>query len=172
VRDVALVPERDVLQRRGDHAANQTGEAGQVLAQHRVALVRHRRGALLAGEKILLGFQTSVRCRWRISVARRSIEEAMTPSVAEEHGVPIARDDLGGDRLGLQPELFGDIFLDLRVDIGEGADGAGDGAGRDLGARRDEPGAVAGKLGIGLGQLDAEGGRLGMDAVAAADGRS
>jgi hypothetical protein len=34
-------------------------------------------------EKYSSASSTSVRCRWRISVATRSIEEAMTPSVAK-----------------------------------------------------------------------------------------
>ena len=53
----------------------------------------------------------------------------------------------------------------------EGADRAGDGAGRDAVAGRDQALAVAGELGIGLRELEPEGRRLGMDAVAAADGR-
>ena len=35
------------------------------------------------GEKYSSASSTSVRCRWRISVASRSIEEAITPSVAK-----------------------------------------------------------------------------------------
>ncbi len=42
----------------------------------------------------------------------------------EEGGMPVARNDLGGDRLDRQPELGGDVFLDPRIDVGEGADGA------------------------------------------------
>jgi hypothetical protein len=58
MRDVALVPERHVLQA-GTHGrhAHQAGKAGQVFGQHRVALVRHRRRALLALGEELLGFQ-------------------------------------------------------------------------------------------------------------------
>ena len=48
MRDVALVPQRDVLQRRRHHAAHEAGEAGDVLRQHGIALVRHGGGALLA----------------------------------------------------------------------------------------------------------------------------
>ena len=40
---------------------------------------------------------------------------------------------------GVEPHLLGDVGLDARVDVGEGADGAGDRAGRDLLARRDQP---------------------------------
>ena len=121
------------------------------------------------GEKYSSASSTSVRCRWRISIARRSIDEAMTPSVAKNiawrsRGMTCV--ETGSAR---QAELVRDMLLDARIDVGEGADGAGDGAGGDLGARGDEALAAARELGIGLRQLEAEGGRLGVDAVAAAD---
>ena len=68
-------------------------------------------------------------------------------------------------------EPLGDQRLDPRIDIGEGADGAGNGTGRDLVARQFEPLPGAVELGIGIGELEAEGGGLGMNAVAAPDGR-
>ena len=61
--------------------------------------------------------------------------------------------------------------LDARIDIGKGADGAGDGAGRNLGARRHEASAIAREGGVVAGELDAERRGLGVDAVAAADRR-
>jgi hypothetical protein len=85
--------------------------------------------------------------------------------------VAIARDDLGRDRLDREAELLGDMRFDARIDIGEGADRARDRAGGDVGAGGDQALAVALELGIGLGELEAEGDRLGMDAVAAADRR-
>ena len=57
VRDVALVPEHDVLQRRRDVGAHDAGKPGHVLRQDRVALVRHGRGALLTLGEELFGFQ-------------------------------------------------------------------------------------------------------------------
>src|SRR4051812_10390324 len=48
VRDIALVPEHDVLQRRRHIGAHHAREAGEILRQHRVALVRHGGRALLA----------------------------------------------------------------------------------------------------------------------------
>ncbi len=114
---------------------------------------------------------TSVRCRWRISVARRSTEEATTARAAKIGGVAVARDHLGRDRLDLQAHLVGDVGFDARVDVGEGADRAGDGAGGDLEPGHGQPLLGALELGVVAGQLQAEGGRLGVDAVAAADGR-
>ena len=54
VADVALVPERLVLERRLGVAAQQPGEAGDPLGEDRVALVGHRARALLAGAERLL----------------------------------------------------------------------------------------------------------------------
>ena len=50
----------------------------------------------------------------------------------EIHCVAIARDHLRADRLGHEAQLVRHIGFDLRVDIGEGADRARDGAGGDL----------------------------------------
>lgn len=61
------------------------------------------------------------------------------------------------------------MLFDARIDIGEGADGAGDRASGDFRAGIDEALAVAVHLGIKAGEGQAHGGRLGMDAVAAAD---
>jgi hypothetical protein len=69
----------------------------------------------------------------------------------------------------LQAHGLGDMFFDARVDVGEGADRAGDGAGGDFGSRGQQARAAAVEFGIGLGHLQAEGDRLGVDAVAAAD---
>ncbi len=87
----------------------------------------------------------------------------------KEHGVAVAGDDLGRNRLGLEAHGFGHVRLDLGVDVGEGADGARYGAGRDFLARCRQTFPVAGKLGVGLGHLEAEGYGLGVDAVAAPD---
>src|SRR6266545_3159078 len=86
-------------------------------------------------------------------------------------GMEVARDHLRGDRLDSKAELLGDVLFDPRIDVGEGADRPRNGAGRDLGARRDQPGAIAGEGRIVAGQLDAESRGLRMDAVAAADGK-
>ena len=122
-------------------------------------------------EKNSSASSTSVRCRWRISVASRSMEEATTPSVAKIHRVPVARNHLRRDRLDRQSHRLRDVLFDARIDLRERADRAGDRAGRDLLARGDEARARARKLGIGLRELQPERGRLGVDAVRAADGR-
>ena len=63
------------------------------------------------------------------------------------------------------------MLLDPRIDMSEGADGAGKRGGRHFLARRMEATAGAGKLGEEGCELEAEGGRLGVDAVAPPDHR-
>ena len=54
VRDVALVPERDVLESDHRRRADDPGQAADPLGGDRVPLVRHRRGALLPGAERFL----------------------------------------------------------------------------------------------------------------------
>ena len=67
-----------------DVAAHHAREAGEVLASAPdCACAAWPRSPSGPGEKNSSASSTSVRCRWRISVASRSIDEAMTPSVAK-----------------------------------------------------------------------------------------
>ena len=83
--------------------------------------------------------------------------------------MPVTGDHLARHRLDGEAELFGDVRLDPWIHIGEGADGPRNGAGGDLIAGHGQPVAGADELGIVAGELQAERGRLGVDAVAAAD---
>ena len=87
------------------------------------------------------------------------------------HRVAVARDDLRRDRLGHEPHRLGNVLFDARIDLRKGADGARNRAGRDLLAGGNEALAGAGKFRIGIGELEPERHRLGVDAVGAADGR-
>src|SRR6185369_16039408 len=129
VRDIALVPEGYVLQRRGDRRADHAGEPGEVFGQDRVALVRHGRRALLARREVFLRFQHFGALEVADLDGEAFDRAGDDAERGEEHRVAIARDNLGADRLGAQPQLFGDIFLHRRIDVGEGADRAGNGAG-------------------------------------------
>ena len=83
--------------------------------------------------------------------------------------MPVARDHLGRYWFGHQPQFFRDMRLHRRVDMREGADRPGNGAGGDFGAGRHHPVAAAAELGKKGGKLQPECGRLGMNAVAASD---
>ena len=81
----------------------------------------------------------------------------------------VARDDLRADRLDPQAHLFADVFLDRRVDVGEGPDGTGNRAGGDLPFRFFETVLVAVHFRVKPRKDEAHGGRFRMDAVAATD---
>ena len=122
----------------GSHvAAHHAGKPGEVLGQHRVALVRHRRGALLALGEELLRLQ-HLGALQVADLGREPLDRGGDHAEGREiHGVAVARDHLGRDRLDGEPHRLGDMRLDARIDLGEGADRAGDRAGGDLLARGD-----------------------------------
>ena len=171
MRDVALMPERHVLERRRHRRAHHPGEPGEVLGQDRIALVRHRGRALLPFGEEFLRFHDFGALQMP-DLGRQPLDRRCDDAErGKERRVAIARDDLGRNRLRLQAQFRRYIRLDPWIDIGEGADRPGNRAGRNLLARRDKPGAGAGELGMGDGELEAEGGGLGVDSVRAADRR-
>ncbi len=163
------MPEGNVFHGRDDRHAHQAGKAREVFSEHRVALVRHGGRALLAGREELFRFQnlgTLHVADFDGDVFDRRGDDAER---REEHGVTVTWDDLRRNRLRDKAELFADMFFDARVDISEGADGAGDRAGGDFRAGIHKALTVAVHLGIEAGKGQAHGCRLGMDAMAAAD---
>src|SRR3546814_17909906 len=88
---VALVPQRDILHRGNRGAAHDAREPGEILGEDRVALVRHRRRALLSGREIFLGLEyfgsLEVADLDRPALDRRSA----APEPREEHRVAVAR---------------------------------------------------------------------------------
>ena len=113
---------------------------------------------------------TSVRWRWRISVAIISIDGADRGARPQVLGVAVAGDDLGG---GHRREAEGGahVGLDPGVDVGVGADRARELAHGDGVAGPSQAVAVAVGLEGPVGELDAEGGGLGVHAVGAAGHR-
>src|SRR4051794_912249 len=89
----------------------------------------------------------------------------------KELRVAVARDHLGGDRLGLEAEFLRNMGLDPWIYIGEGPDRTGDRASPSFLSGGEEPHPIAGELRVVSCELEAEGGRLRMDAVAAPDRR-
>ena len=83
----------------------------------------------------------------------------------------VARDNLGRHRFGRKTHRLGDMFLDRRVDISERSHRPGNCAGGNFSAGRFEPRPIASKLGVIPREFRPEGHRLGMNAVAASDGR-
>ena len=132
--------------------------------------MRHGGRALLAGREELFYFQ-DLGALQVADFGRQPFERTRDHGKdRKEHRVPVARDDLRRDRFGCQPHLLRDMLLDLGVDIGEGTDGARNGASRHFHAGESETLLGAHEFGIGKSELYPEGRRLRMDAMASADG--
>ena len=169
VGDVALVPEGHVLEPGLRVAAQDAGEAGDPLGGDRVALVRHRRGALLALAERLLDLADLGPLEVP-DLGREALEAgAGDRDRREQLGVAVAGDDLRRRVLDAEPEPLHDRRLDRRRQRGVGADGAGELPEPGRGERALEPREVAVGLEGEAGEPEAEAGRLGVDPVGAAD---
>ena len=112
--------------------------------------------------------RTSVRCRWRISVAKRS-SPAPASAIADSSSAWRSRGttwvEIGS---ALQAEAFDHALLVVRAERRPRADGARD-RGRDLAERALQPIGVAVRLHRVAGELEPERRRLRVDAVRAPD---
>ena len=169
--NIAFVPEGDVFERGHGVAAQDAGEAAQFFAGDRVALVGHGGAAFLPGREILFDFE---------HFSALEVAELGGPAVDArpdegdrllELGVAVALDDLRGESGGNEAELAADHLFHARVQVGVGADGSREGADADAFAGLLEPFDGAAKFVIHERHLEAEGDRLGVDAVGAPDHR-
>ena len=159
------------FKRRLGVAAQHAREAADLLAGDGVLLVRHGRGALLLFAEVLL------RLAHLGALQVADLDGDLVERAADNRqrgdvgGVAVALDDLRGDGRGLEAEPRADAFFVLGLEMAEGADRAGELAHAHVFGGGIEAGEVALHLGVPVEQLEAEGRRLGVDAVGAADGR-
>ncbi len=113
--------------------------------------------------------RTSVRCRWRISVAILSSVRRDDREGREVVRVAVALDDLRRDGRRFQSQALADFLFEFRLEVGEGADGAGKLADAHSSAAASKRVDVALRLGVPVRQFEAEGDGFGVDAVGAAD---
>jgi hypothetical protein len=169
VRDVALVPERHILEPRDRVATQDAGETHDLLRLDRVALVGHRRGALLAAAERLLDL-ADLGALQVADLQREALEPgARKGDRAQQLGVAVAGDDLRRDVLALESEPGQHAPLEVGVGRRIGADRSGEGADRHLLEGRAQAAAVAIGLEREARQLDPERRRLGVHAVGATD---
>ncbi len=171
VADVALVPEGHVLEADDRVGAQQPRHAGDPLGEDRVALVWHRARSLLTGAEGLEGLPDL--CALEVADLDRDAlqRSAQDREGGEQLGVAVTADDLRRRRVRGQAKPAQDVALHVGADVGMGADRPRDRADAD-----DVPGprqavGVALELGEPAGGLEAEGDRLGVDPVRAADHR-
>ena len=133
------MPEGDVLEPDERVAAHEPSEAADPLGDDRVALVRHRRRALLPGRERLLDL-AHLGSREVTDLEREAIERRREDRErGEELGVPVALEDLRRRRCRLEPERLARDPLDLRRRRRVRADGARELADAHPGERVVEP---------------------------------
>ena len=109
------MPERDVLEPDDGVGADDAREPAKTLGDHGVALVRHRRGPFLAAAERLCGLG-DLGAREVPDLERESLDRRRDERERRQQlGMPVARDDLGRDGLGLQSEAFAGDSLQLRI---------------------------------------------------------
>ena len=113
----------------------------------------------------------SVFCRPRISSANFSSDAAVIASARQQLRVPIALNHLRRNRRRHRGRAAGRLGFDRRIEMREGADGAGDLADAHRLAGAAHAFDVAPQLRVPQRQLEAERHRLGVDAVRAPDHR-
>ena len=172
MRDVALVPQRDVFQGR-DHGRADQPRAGPVRFSGSTGL----RLCGIADEPFCPGAKYSSASRnfgalQMADLGREPLDRGGDQRQRhEERGVPVARDDLGRDRLRREAELFA-TYSSTRGSILAKVPTAPEIAQVAISLRAaSEALAVARELGLMPGELQPERRRLGVDAVAAPDGR-
>ena len=124
VRDIALVPQCYVFHR-GDHGhADGASQTSEVFGEDRVLLMRHGRRAFLAHGEELRAFQ-NLRALHVADFGGDVLDAGgHHAQCREKRRVAVAGDNLGGDRLRAQAQLFADMLFHARVDIGKCPDGA------------------------------------------------
>ena len=163
------MPEGDVLEADERRAAHDPREAADPLRRDRVALVRHRRRAFLAPAERLLDL-ADLGAREVADLERERVERRREDGErGEQLGVTVALEDLRRDRRRLESEALARDPLELRVGCRVGADGARELADAQLLERTSEASASPVELERPAGELEPEGGRLGVHAVRAAD---
>ena len=169
VRDVALVPERHVLEPDERRRAHDAREPRDPLGDLRVPLVRHRRRALHPGRERLLDL-AHLGARQVPDLGREAVERRRDERERREQlRVPVARDHLRRDRIGLEPEPLARDPLDLGLDGRVRADRARELADAVDLERAQQARPVAVELERPAGELPAERRRLGVNPVRAAD---
>ena len=168
VRDVALVPERDVLEADDGCSAHDTGQPADALGDDGVPLVRHRRRALLpAAERLLhLG---DLRAREVPDLERELVERRRDDRErGQQLGVPVALEDLRRRRRRLEAEPLARAALELGIGRCVRSDRAGELADPHPLERPRDPLPVPVELERPAGELQPERRRLGVHAVRAA----
>ena len=163
------MPQGDVLEPDEGISAHESREPADPLGDDRVALVRHRRRALLARRERLLDL-THLGPREVPDLEREAVERGGEDREGgQELGVAVALEDLRRAGRWLEAQRLARDALDIRRRGRVGPDRTRELAHAHSGECVVEPATVALELERPAQQLETEGRRLGMDSVRPAD---
>src|SRR5260370_23704562 len=165
MRNVTLVPQRNILESRLRIAAHYSRQPADLLAGHRIPFVRHRgRSLLLFAEELfcLAHFGALQVPDFSSDLIQRRSNHRQGPEIVR---MAISLNDLRRNCCRLQPQARANLFLDLRRDMGEDSHGAGKLSYTHLFCSRSESRDIPWRLAIPVRQLDAAGDSFGGTAV-------
>ena len=168
MRDVPLVPQRHVLESRLQVGPHDPRQAADRLGGDRVALVRHRRRALLSRLEPLEHLADFGALEMAQLNGDHLARRGCRCTGPQQLGVAVPGDHLGR-RHRAQTEGVTDVTLDRRVDVRVGPDRARQLADRDGVGGRAQTGAITIELQRPQRRLGAERRRFGVDAVGPTD---
>src|ERR1700743_3008797 len=121
MRNVPLMPQRDVFIGSLRVGAHHAGEAADLLSRNRIAFMRHGGGALLLFRKELFGFahfSTLQVANLDGDLVERCRDDGERGDVVR---MAVALDDLRGHGRGLEAKLFADALFVLWAKVPEGS---------------------------------------------------
>src|SRR5690349_5874719 len=122
MRDVPLVPERDVLQTDDAVRADDSRHPADALGKNRITLVRHGARAFLAGLEFLLRlahFGSLPVTNLQSELFERSRHDSQRAQIL---GVIVPLNNLRRHRRGFETKTSADFLFDFRIEMSEGPD--------------------------------------------------
>src|SRR5271156_3024408 len=169
VRDIALVPERDILQGREGIHAHHARQPADLFARYGIAFMRHRRAAALLAAKRFFHFAhfcaLQVADFLRDALQRRGDDR----ECREILSVAVAFNYLGSDRCSREAQALADLLFDFRTQMRAGTNGAGNFADGDLLRGDLKAREIAAIFRVPIGDLQPESNRLGVNTVGASN---
>src|SRR5438552_11656493 len=169
MRNIALVPERNVLESGLRVRAHHAGKSTDLLASNWIPLVRHRRRAFLFFAEIFFyfaDFGTLKMANFRGDFVERAGYHGKSSEISR---MAIALNNLRRNCGSFQSQARADFFFQLRAKVGKRADCPGELSYAHVLRRALKASDIALCFGIPVGQLDSKSNRLGVDTVGAAD---
>jgi len=169
VRNIALVPQRDIFEGGCGIRAHHAGQAANLLARDRIAFVRHGRAAALFAAEGLFHFAHLGALQVADFEGNALERGRQNREGGEILRVTVAFNDLRSNRCRGQAEPPANSLFDIRAQVRAGSDGAGNFAYGHLLRGGLKAREVAPVFGVPVRDFQAECDGLGVNAVRAPD---